>query len=72
MVGDLVLVKLLRGELSDRGMHPVLYLQHSLLITTLLEPLEERSAEFSQGGVLAKGRGRQLILVSNENNSFWP
>ena len=67
-VGDLVLVESRRRELSNQWVHPVLDGQHSLLIAAEKEPLEEAPRIVGLERVVSVGRGRQLILVADEDD----
>lgn len=52
-------------------MHSVLNLKHCLVVAGLEEALEEGAAEVRLAGMLAKRRGWQLLLISNQYHSLW-
>ena len=70
MVGDLVLIELFGWELSYAGMHSVLDLEHSPIVSAQKQSLEERAAEIGFGRVGTERSCWKLVLITNEDDSL--
>jgi hypothetical protein len=65
------LVKLCGRELANLRVHPVLDRKHVNWVSAVLEALKQTSLKASFTLVFAHDRGRQLIWITNKDNSLW-
>lgn len=52
-------------------MHAILNREHGLVVAASKQPLKKASTEIGPVRVVRECRGRQLVLVSYENDSLW-
>ena len=70
-ISDPPIVETFRGESTDEWVHAVLNRKHGSLIASLKQPLKETSCETCLYGILTVGRSWELILITDQDDTFW-